>query len=277
MTTDTTQIDRDLAFAIDAAREAGRRLLEVRDAARWKGKILGDVGDQAADNYLQGLLRGGRPDDGVLSEETKDSRERLAKERVWIVDPLDGTREFSQGREDWAVHVALTIGGRCAIAAVDLPSAGHLMWGISVDGQQRSGIEGEGRLVRGDEKQRARKPRVVISRSHTPPWVDTFRDALAAGNVRRWGGAGYKTSLLLLGKADVYVHDVGLKEWDTCAPETIARALGWNVCRLDGSEHAYNQANPKNQQLVVCRPDLRDRVLEAWQAVIRSGLTRAPA
>jgi 3'(2'), 5'-bisphosphate nucleotidase len=274
---DAAEIDRDLAFAIDGAREAGKRLLEVRSAGRWKGSTLGDVGDQAADSYLQGLLRGGRPEDGVLSEETKDSRDRLERERVWIVDPLDGTREFSQGREDWAVHVALTIGGRCALAAVALPSAGNLLWGVCLDGRERSGVEGEVGLARGDERSRTRKPRVVISRSHTPPWVDTFRDALGAGSVRRWGSAGYKTSLLLLGRADVYVHDVGLKEWDTCAPETIARALGWCVCRLDGSEHVYNRPNPKNQQLVVCRPDLRERVLDAWRAVVRAGLTRGAA
>jgi 3'(2'), 5'-bisphosphate nucleotidase len=274
---DAAQIDLDLAFAVDAARAAGKRLLEVRSAARWKGKTLGDVGDQAADNYLQGLLRGARPQDGVLSEETKDSRDRLGRERVWIVDPLDGTREFSQGREDWGVHVALTAGGRCALAAVALPSVGQLLWGVCLPGHERSGIEGEARLVRGDPPARSRKPRMVISRSHTPPWVDTFRASLGAASVRRWGSAGYKTALLLLGRADVYVHDVGLKEWDTCAPETVARALGWSVCRLDGSEHAYNQPNPKNQQLVVCRPDLRERVLEAWRSVVRAGLTRGPA
>jgi 3'(2'), 5'-bisphosphate nucleotidase len=270
-------IERDLAFAVDAAREAGRRLSEVRACGRWRGKILGDVGDQAADGYLQGLLRGGRPLDGVLSEETKDSRQRLERERVWIVDPLDGTREFSQGREDWAVHVALTVGGRTALGSVALPSAGLLLWGVSLPGRARGGIEGEARLVAADEASRAREPRLVVSRSHTPPWLDAFRGALGAGSVRRWGSAGYKTSLLLLGRADVYVHDVGLKEWDTCAPETVARSVGWCVCRLDGSEHVYNQPNPKNQQLVVCRPALRERVLDAWQSVVRAGLTRGAA
>ena len=104
-------IERDLAFAVEAARVAGRRGMGLRKADRWEGKMLADIGDQAADGYLQGFIRGRYPEDGILSEETVDSPERLEKERTWIVDPLDGTKEYSQGRPDWAVHVALTNSG----------------------------------------------------------------------------------------------------------------------------------------------------------------------
>src|SRR5258708_1516830 len=112
----------DLQFAIEAARVAGERVLGLRASGRWKdGATLADVGDQAADGFLQGFVRGRYPHDGILSEETADSRARLALERVWIIDPLDGTREYSQGRDDWAVHVALAIDGQPALGAVALP------------------------------------------------------------------------------------------------------------------------------------------------------------
>ena len=134
-------IARDLEFARMAAREAGQRILTLVATERWEGKMLADIGDNAADGYLQGLVAGRYPDDGILSEETVDSEERLAKSRCWIVDPLDGTREFSQLREDWAVHVALTIDGECALAAVALPGQRRLIWGVTVPGHESHGVE----------------------------------------------------------------------------------------------------------------------------------------
>ena len=258
-------IERDLTFAIEAARLAGQRGLGLRHEERWEGKMLADIGDQAADGFLQGFIRGRYPEDGILSEETADSPDRLAKERTWIVDPLDGTKEYSQGRADWAVHVALTYAGKPALAAVALPADGQILWGVSLPGKERGGIaESTDALTSGTTDAPA-KPRIVVSRSHTPPWVEAFAAALGAELVP-CGSAGYKVSRLLVGDADLYVHKVGLKEWDTCAPETVARALGWHVCKLRGEEHAYNQANPKNHELVVCRPAMKERVLEAIAA-----------
>lgn len=253
-------VERDLDFARHAARSAGERILDLVAQGRWEGKVLADVSDNAADGYLQGLIQGRYPEDGILSEETVDSPERLEKDRVWIVDPLDGTREFSELREDWAVHVALTICGVTALAAVALPSQKRVLWGVTLPGQEACGIEGEGSLLRGDSEGNA-TPRVAISRSHTPEWVERFI-ADIGGEAYRCGSAGNKVGMLLLGEADIYVHKVGLKEWDTCAPETVARSLGWHVCKLRGDEHRYNQRDPKNHELVVCRPALKDRVLE---------------
>ena len=259
--------NHDLAFAIDAARAAGERVEHLRSTGRWRGDTLADICDQAADGLLQGLVRGRYPDDGVLSEETADSAARLSKRRCWIIDPLDGTREFSEMRQDWAVHVALTIDGRCALAAVALPADGQVLWGVALAGGERSGIDGAGALVRGDSIAAA-APRIVVSRSHTPDWVARFCESIGAGTTIPCGSAGYKVARLLLGEADVYVHKKGLKEWDTCAPETVARALGWSVCKLRGDEHRYNRADPRNHELVVCRPAWRDRVLAA---LARSG------
>jgi 3'(2'), 5'-bisphosphate nucleotidase len=260
------QIERDLAFAIETARLAGARIRRLRASGRWEDpKTIGDVGDQAADGFLQGFIRGRYPDDGILSEETVDTPGRLERSRAWIVDPLDGTKEYAQGRDDWAVHVALTIDGACALGAVALPSLDQVLWGVALPGRERAGMEGVGAPVRGDSPGPA-KPRIAVSRSHTPPWVEAFAGELGGGELRAWGSAGFKVSRLLVGDADLYVHKVGLKEWDTCAPETVARALGWHVCKLRGEQHRYNQEDPKNHELVICRPAWRDRVLAAIAA-----------
>jgi 3'(2'), 5'-bisphosphate nucleotidase len=257
-------LDHELAFAIAAARTAGRRALHLRESGRWKDKVLADVGDQASDGFLQGFVRGRYPDDGLLSEETADDPARLERSRSWIVDPLDGTQEYSEGRHDWGVHVALTLDSRCALGVVALPASGQVLWGCALPGQERAGIEGPGEL-RSGKAEHDGTPRLVVSRSHTPPWVERFASELGA-ELLPCGSAGYKVARLLLGEADVYVHKVGLKEWDTCAPETVARALGWHVSKLRGEPHAYNQKNPKNHELVVCRPTWRERVLAAIAA-----------
>jgi|SRR5688572_12270087 len=261
MTITDQENERDLAFAIEAARAAGRRVTALRAEGRWQGKMLADVGDQAADGFLQGFIRGRYPEDGLLSEETADSAERLAQQRAWIVDPLDGTQEYSEGRADWAVHVALTVGGRCALAAVALPASDDVLWGVCLQGKTRAGSSAGSALVRGASEQPAR-PRIVVSRSHTPAWVERFARALS-GELVPVGSVGYKVARLLLGEADIYAHTVGLKEWDTCAPEAVARALGWHVSKLRGDEHVYNQKNPKNHELLVCRPAWKERLLAA--------------
>ena len=261
MSLSTQRLQEDLAFAQHAAKAAGERAMALRAAERWEGKMLADVGDNACDGFLQGLIQGRYPDDGILSEETADSPERLDKARTWIVDPLDGTREYSQLRDDWAVHVALTFDGRCALGAVALPAQNVCLWGVALEGQERAGIEGGGDVQAGSSEG-STPPRVAVSRSHTPSWVEKFTESVG-GEMRPAGSVGNKVCMLLRGEADIYVHQVGLKEWDTCAPETIARGLGWHVSKLRGEEHAYNLSDPRNHELVICRPAWRDRVLEA--------------
>ncbi|MFN0241438.1 MAG: 3'(2'),5'-bisphosphate nucleotidase CysQ [Planctomycetota bacterium] len=258
------EIERDLAFAIDAARVAGQRALTLRASKRWHGDVLADVGDQAADGFLQGYVRGRYPDDGILSEETADSTARLARERTWIIDPLDGTREFSELRDDWAVHVALTRNGKPYLGAVALPVLEAVMWGVCGAPERMFGSEGAATLLTG-ETESADPPRVAVSRSHTPSWMPAFTREFSGVTVP-CGSVGMKVALLLTGQADIYVHKKGLKEWDTCAPEAVACALGWTVCKLRGEQHRYNQADPKNHELVVCRPAWKDRVLAAIEA-----------
>jgi len=252
-------------FATYIAREAGRRLSTLRASGRWpEPKMLGDVGDQAADGYLQGALFGRYPQDAVLSEETKDDKERLNNRVAWIVDPLDGTKEYSTGRHDWAVHVGMAVDQKPALGVVALPTIDRVL--VAADGQPAKMLVGEAgewptEFV-ADAGAHDGKLKLVASRSHTPDWMQQFADGMGGAELVPCGSVGFKVSMLLFGKADVYVHKIGLKEWDTCAPEAIARACGYTVCRFDGSEQRYNQENARNDELVVCRPWLRDRVLE---------------
>ncbi|MEO0652769.1 MAG: 3'(2'),5'-bisphosphate nucleotidase CysQ [Planctomycetota bacterium] len=257
------QLQADIDFAVQTAREAGERLVGLRASERWLDeKILGDVGDQAADGYLQGYLRGRYPADGILSEETIDSPERLERARTWIVDPLDGTKEYRSGRPDFAVHVALTIDGQPAVGAVALPALDTVLWGCSLPGRERGGVVGSDTSLCQGTGEQSGPTRIVVSRSHTPEWVERFAEAYGPTDLVRCGSVGYKASRILLGEADLYIHKKGLKEWDTCAPEVVARALGWHVCRIDGSTQKYNQADPYNDELVICRPSVVERALE---------------
>ncbi|HIG86579.1 MAG TPA: 3'(2'),5'-bisphosphate nucleotidase CysQ [Planctomycetes bacterium] len=261
-----TAHETDLAFALLAATKAGERLDRLRQCGRWEGKIMGDVGDQAADGYLQGLILGRYPEDGLLSEETISDTDRTTCSRAWIVDPLDGTKEYSAGRHDWAVHVALAIDGQPVLGAVSLPTQGRLLWGVCAPGEERSGLEGtardEGVVLRHGSDSSAERLRVAVSRSHTPEWVERFAEEMNADLIPA-GSVGNKVCMLLTGEADLYVHQIGLKEWDTCAPECIARSLGWHVSKLRGEAHLYNREDPHNHELVVCPPALQGQVLAA--------------
>ncbi|MCA9000295.1 MAG: 3'(2'),5'-bisphosphate nucleotidase CysQ [Planctomycetes bacterium] len=262
-------LQRDLDFAIEAVRQASTRALGVRSSGRWEGESLADMGDQVCDAFLQGLIAGRYPEDGVLSEETVDTPDRLRKSRVWIVDPLDGTREFGAGRHDWAVHVGLVVDGRCRVGAVALPAQGQILWGVADESHRTQGWEGRP----AQSTARHTHLRMAVSRSHTPPWVEALAADLDAQLVRA-GSVGNKVAMLLAGEADFYVHKTGLKEWDTCAPECIALAADWAVSRLDGSRQVYNQADPRNDQVLVCRQADQARILEA---LVRCGVVGDPA
>lgn len=256
-----------LDFAARIAEDAGRRLLAVRASGRWTDEgMLGDVGDQAADGYLQGSLRARHGDDGILSEETKDAPERLQRRWTWIVDPLDGTKEYSQGRHDWAVHVGLVRDGVPVLGAVALPAVDRVLVGALAPGHGGASLRGSGgewpTTLAGDDGPPTGRPlRLIVSRSHTPELVVRVARELGGAELVPCGSVGFKVAMLLFGKADAYVHRKGLKEWDTCAPEVVARAAGWTVCRFDGQPQRYNRPDPRNDEIVVCRPWLRERLL----------------
>ncbi|MCB9877900.1 MAG: 3'(2'),5'-bisphosphate nucleotidase CysQ [Planctomycetes bacterium] len=260
---DSADLQARLEFAKHIATAAGRRLAGLRRSERWaEPKMLGDVGDQAADGYLQGALFGRYPDDAVLSEETKDDLNRTANRVAWIVDPLDGTKEYSTGRHDWAVHVGLSVDQQPVLGVVALPAIERVLVGVAGRPVMLEGTGGDWPTTLAADPGEGAPLRLVASRSHTPDWMQRFADAIGVTEQVPCGSVGFKVSMLLFGKADIYVHKIGLKEWDTCAPEAVARAAGYVVCRFDGAEHRYNQANARNDELVVCRPWLKDRVLQ---------------
>ena len=247
MTTEipTVDLSDDHVFAAWAAEQAGARLLEVR-AEGLEGKELKDAGDAAAQDLLARLLAEYRPDDSVLSEEARDDKSRLTAERVWIIDPLDGTREFSEPpRDDWAVHVALWESGSLTAGAVAQPVLGETFSTASPSVVPPSTSE---------------RPRIAVSRSRPPAFVSALATELGADLVPM-GSAGVKVMSVVRDVADAYVHAGGQYEWDNAAPVAVARAAGLFCSRVDGSELAYNQDDVYLPDLIVCRPELADAIV----------------
>jgi 3'(2'), 5'-bisphosphate nucleotidase len=212
---------------------------------------MGDIGDRQAHVFLLELLTREAPGDAILSEEGRDDLGRLRAERVWIIDPVDGTREFSEPlREDWAVHVALTIGGVAVAGAVALPARGITL-GTDPPPPPRPPHEGE--------------PRILVSRTRPPHQARLIQESLG-GTLLPMGSAGAKAMAVVLGEADVYAHAGGQYEWDNAAPAAVAAAAGLHVSRLDGSPLRYNQADPWLPDLLICRRDLAEAVIHSLHA-----------
>jgi 3'(2'), 5'-bisphosphate nucleotidase len=254
---DPAVVADDARLAAALADGAGHALLGLRE--RFHGpdsRALKDAGDRLGHGFLTAALHAYRPDDLVLSEEGKDDPARLDADRVWIVDPLDGTREFSEPpRDDWAIHVALWVRGAGALGrpgeltagAVALPGRGVTLSTYSV-AQPTTPIPA--------------RPRVLVSRTRPPVEAQRVAEALGAELVPM-GSAGAKAMAVLLGDGDVYVHSGGQYEWDSAAPVAVARAAGLFCSRIDGSALEYNQRDVSLPDLIVCRPELADAVLAA--------------
>ena len=236
----------DHELASQLAAEAGRVLLRVRDElAGATASERKAAGDKRSHDFLMEALAAERPNDAVLSEEGIDDPARLAADRVWIVDPLDGTREFSEaGRTDWAVHVALWQSGEIVAGAVALPAQGITLATPDVP------APGAG----------PSSPRIVVSRTRPPAIALDVRDRLG-GTLVEMGSAGAKVASVVQGIADVYIHAGGQYEWDNAAPVAVARPAGLRASRIDGSPLEYNRPDPLLPDLVICRRELADAVL----------------
>ncbi|MGH9217501.1 MAG: 3'(2'),5'-bisphosphate nucleotidase CysQ [Acidimicrobiales bacterium] len=241
----------DHVTAARLAAEAGDMLVDLRarlNADGIAGKALGAEGDRTAHELLMRRLAELRPQDAVLSEEGVSDAARLAAERVWIVDPLDGTREFSEvPRTDWAVHVALVADGDPVAGAVALPARGMTLATAtppSPPGPWSGPV------------------RVVVSRSRPPAAATLIAEALG-GELVTLGSAGAKAMAVVLGEAEVYAHSGGQHEWDSAAPVAVARAVGLHASRLDGTRLVYNRPDPYLPDLLICRPELAERVISA--------------
>lgn len=238
--------DADLAAHL--AEVAGKLLLTVRESGLLSLKALGKAGDATANQFLCHALREQRPDDALLSEEEQDNLDRLGASRVWIVDPVDGTREYGEAREDWAVHVGLAVDGAPVLGAVALPGA---------DG-------GRGLVLRTDAPVAVpaapERLRMVVSRTRPASEAVAVAEVLGAELVPM-GSAGAKTMSVILGQADIYLHSGGQYEWDSCAPAAVALAHGLHASRIDGSPLVYNQPDTYMPDLLICRKEHAARVL----------------
>jgi 3'(2'), 5'-bisphosphate nucleotidase len=251
-----TTDDDDLAARI--AEEAGRVLVELREAMGLDdARGLGAEGDRRSNELIMAALREARPGDAVLSEEGEDGAgrpDRAGATRVWVIDPLDGTREYSEGRDDFAVHVALVVDGLPMVGAVALPGQGAVL----VSGLRRS-------RARTLAPRREGPLRIVVSRTRPPLEAERVATRLGAELVPM-GSAGAKTAAVLLGTADAYVHSGGQYEWDSAAPVAVAHSYGAFAARLDGTPLTYNHPDPWLPDLLVCRPELSKDLLDALPA-----------
>ena len=241
----------DTELARQIAEHAGQLLVDLRQSGLLTGKPLGKLGDELANRFILQALRTHRPDDAILSEEEQDSAARLSAQRVWIIDPLDGTREYGEGRADWAVHVALAIDGVATVGAVALPGLPLTLASDETPARPRH----TGKL------------RLVVSRTRPAAEAVSVAEALGAELVPM-GSAGAKIMAVVRGEADIYVHSGGQYEWDSCAPVAVAQAAGLHVSRLDGAPLRYNQPNTYMPDLLVCPTELSAQVIELAAAAV---------
>ncbi len=245
-TPDDHQLARQLADG------AGELLLQLRESIDEPSELKRE-GDRRSHEFLTAELARLRPHDAVLSEEGKDDASRLTASRVWIVDPVDGTREYSEKpRDDWAVHVALWADGQLVAGAVSRPAMGST---LATDRPTRVPAPVGGRI------------RLAVSRSRPPAFVGRLAERLNAELVPM-GSAGVKATAVLDGKVDAYVHAGGQYEWDSAAPVAVACASGLHASRIDGSALRYNQADPLLPDLLICRQEHAELLLATVTSLI---------
>jgi 3'(2'), 5'-bisphosphate nucleotidase len=248
-----TWLDDDHRLAAHIATAAGGALNAIRASAVLAGKPLGAVGDATANELIARMLAHARPQDGFLSEESAPDARRLACERVWIIDPLDGTREYGEhveGRDDWAVHVALTVAGTPRACAVALPALGVT---FGTDTPPTLPAAPPGPL------------KILVSRTRAPELALRVAHRLNAELVPM-GSAGAKAMAVLRGEAHAYLHAGGQYEWDSCAPVGVALAAGLHASRIDGSPCIYNGADVAMPDLLICRREIAELMLAAIAA-----------
>lgn len=249
----------DHYLAADLASRAGTVLLEIRQRLIAEGaptSLMRHEGDRRSHEFLMEALASNRPDDAVLSEEGSAHAchpERDTSIRTWIIDPVDGTREYSEPpRTDWAVHVALAERGQPTVGAVALPGLG-----ITLSTLNPPSVH--------DLPPVSSQPRIVVSRSRPPAEALAVCEALN-GELIEMGSAGAKAMAVVRGDVDCYLHSGGQYEWDSCAPVAVALAAGFHASRIDGRPLSYDQPDPFLPDLIVCRSELVDVVLAAITA-----------
>ena len=239
-----TKLANDAALARTVAEGAGAILLLLQGSGLFEGTALGKAGDRVANAFIIEALKAQRPNDAILSEEEAGDLSRLKATRVWIVDPLDGTREYGERRSDWAVHIALAVDGKASVGVVALPALGETLCSAGCASPAANG----GKL------------RMLVSRTRPAPEALAVAQSLEAELVPM-GSAGAKAMAVVRGDADIYLHSGGQYEWDNCAPVAVAEAAGLHVSRIDGSPLVYNRENPLLPDLLICPMPLATQIL----------------
>jgi len=235
----------DAQLAAHLAEKAGELLLALQTSGEFEGKELGKVGDMQANAFLVDAIQNARPDDAILSEEETDNLDRLNSQRVWIIDPLDGTREYGERRRDWAVHVALAIDGKAAVGAVALP------------GLKMTLCSDPAATV-----PPANNPlKMLVSRTRPAKEAVAAAEQLGA-ELLPMGSAGAKAMAVVRGEADIYLHSGGQFEWDNCAPVAVAQAAGLHCSRIDGAPMRYNNKDTYLPDLLICRKEHAPQILD---------------
>ena len=245
-----TALESDILLAERLATGAGKILLDLQRNSGLSGKELGKAGDEQANAWLMNELRTTQPDDAILSEEETDSAARLSSRRVWIIDPLDGTREYGESRTDWAVHVALSIDGEAAVGAVALPG---------LDLTLTSGSPAPFAPANTPLK-------MLVSRTRPAAEAVAVAEILGA-ELLPMGSAGAKAMAVVRGEADIYLHTGGQYQWDNCAPVAVALAAGLHCSRVDGAPIVYNAAETSLPDLLICRMELVEQVFTALNSL----------
>lgn len=248
-------IENDDVLCEYLAKLAGEILLDIRKHSKLEGQALGNHADKTANDAIISELKQFRPKDAILSEESIDCENRNSSKRVWIIDPLDGTKEFIEGRDDWAVHIGLAISGIAKHGAVAIPQFGQMFSTLASEKDRTipNKIELNGQ---------PRAPILLISRSRAPKGVENLRDFLGA-QMRNMGSAGYKAMQVVAGAADVYFHSGGQSEWDNCAPIAIAKAYGLYAGDIYGNEIVYNKSDVLVPNLLICKNEYLEPI-KTW-------------
>ena len=244
---------RELATAETIAREAGDILMRY-----YRGEYTVDTkggsepvtdADRAANAHIVGRLREAFPDDGVVAEESADEAAALRRGgRLWMVDPMDGTREFLTHTDEFAVMIGLVIGDRPILGVVNNPATATVYRGIVGDGAERV-RDGVTTPMRVNPTQDLSRLKLVCSRSHMPDTVRQMMQELGISELLRSGSVGLKIGLIGTGACDLYLHPSGgTKLWDAAAPEAILAAAGGKLTDFDGTPLTYDPAHLHNDR-----------------------------
>ncbi|MGZ3425544.1 MAG: 3'(2'),5'-bisphosphate nucleotidase CysQ family protein [Polyangia bacterium] len=271
---------RELDLAIDLARRAGQQIRALHGSGIAVDTKDDDSpvtqADREANALIVTALVSAFPGDGILSEELPDDGSRMVRPRVWMVDPLDGTKDFIRGRDGFAVMIGLLDGARPALGVVYQPIGDKLYFATRGDGAfVQRGDDAAARIHTSDVREPS-QIRMVASKSHRTETIDRVRAELGISDELNVGSVGLKLGLIAEGVRDLYVNPAGhSKLWDACGPEAILVEAGGRLSDLRGEHIDYRGAELGNTRgLIASNGVLHDEVVRRLATLFPGGATR---